>query len=817
MDNQQLEHLLRKIDELVTSQGKMSGTMAGLTSNARKASSSTVDTDYAASFMKSAKGLSVLEGAADDLAVTFSKASGTLLGVMTGDLKNLQGAIQSSIRGISNALGFGGMGGVLASSFGGLTDIAGSMVSNFQTLSDSGKDFSGGIMNMATAAFESGKTISEYTEYMHKNSLTAAAMADKNGGLGALASKVRNAGIQFGEFGYSISQLDDLTAQYAERRRATGSMEQLDNLNVHTRVLDLARDTNALSKAFGVSREQLTKDTTNAIKGNPFLVGNTNKGIETLMTGIMAGGPMGAALAKLASMGSEFGMLSDEYRDLVSTGPMGQKLGDMVIRSSDYAAANPKDAYMESIRLNNEKVKMANNKEEMHNLKYLALTNKAAADLLSELGQAHYIDPIKAKRDHDSNERIDAITLALESAGVSWSNTIASFSLGATSGLKKLFDNFQDPKFSEPLKNLMGPGGPITKFGERFGAWVGELFNADRITQVTNWINGLFDPEGIKKANTFIDGLFNGKDYEDAKQFIIDEIKSMIGKETVAEIKAIIDNVSIITGIISSALTELSKVLSSMGITVGNITEGLLATWVAFKVAAVGKGLWDFGSKIAGAGAAVLGLGGKAAAGAGVAGAGAVAEGAAAAGAAGAAKMAGIAIPVIGDVLQGYLAYHESGDWKRGVTTGIGSLGGRAAIGLGTGGLGELAGSFAGAELAKHGYDAVYGAPNATPNVPGQATSTVTSDHPATASLLGNLAQTTQDALSPALGAMADSISGDAESTNDKQTDALVKQLEAIKKIIVVQTEVMAGLINDLSGTIKIGNDSLSTISKRGN
>lgn len=809
MDNQQLEHLLHKIDDLVSSHSKMSSAMQGLTSNARKDSSGGGTGNYADNFEKMAKSVSKAQGAVDSFGTSVLGATGNILSVMTGDLKNLQGGIQSTIRGFGTLLGVGGVGGVMATAFGGITDLAGSMVTNFQTLSDSGKTFSGGLMDMATAAFESGKTISEYTEYMHKNSLVAAAMADgKNGGLGALASKVRNAGIQFGEFGYSISELDSLTAQYAERRRATGSMEQLDNLSVHNRVIDLARDTTALSKAFGVSRDQLTQDTTNAIKGNPFLVGSSNKGIETLMTGIMASGPMGASLAKLAAAGQEFGKLSDEYRDLVSTGPVGQRVGDMTIQSSVKAERDPKNAYMESIKLNNAINDLSKNEAEMHNLKMLAINkNKAAADLLTYIGQTHHIDEAKARLEHDHSERIDELTRVLESAGVSWSNTIASFSLGATTGFKTLFDNFKDPKYKEAVANLMGPGGPITKFGERFGVWAGEFFNQDRIDRVTAWINGLFDPASIKKANEFIEGIFNGQALTDAENWIRDQLIAIFGPDKVA----MVTNAMVSLGQIGGAADKVSNAFTFLKDNIWLISAAIVGGLAMLK-GALGGAAWVAG-KAGSAAATGLGLGGKAA----VEGGSAVATGVS-----GAAKTLGKrAIPGLGDALLGWENYQENGDILRALAVGAGSIGGRilgGAAGSLAGPVGTVAGEIGGSLAGYYAVDSLYGPSKTKPKADGaQATPTVNLDHPATATLLGNLSQTTQDALSPAMSAMADSLSSTTEMTNDKQTDALLRQLDSIRKVVVVQTEVMAAILNDLTGTVKLGNDSLDTIKKRPN
>jgi hypothetical protein len=177
--------------------------------------------------------------------------------------KNSDQAAQSFLD-LSKKLFGGTVGGLL---IGGFTNYTIGLGKTYQEMSEAGTRFSDSLFGMAKAALETGTTLEEAARINKRNSVVAAALNGSGngpkGGLVGLAATVRRSAEEFGSFGYTVAQLDDLVGDYAETLRQQGHAEQMSRADASDSFMKVAATADVLASQFGKSRKEIM-DTANA-------------------------------------------------------------------------------------------------------------------------------------------------------------------------------------------------------------------------------------------------------------------------------------------------------------------------------------------------------------------------------------------------------------------------------------------------------------------------------------------------------------------------------------------------------------------------
>jgi hypothetical protein len=187
----------------------------------------------------------------------------------------LSGDIRRSLRGFSGATdGLAKNFGLLGKVLGGFTVVAGiayqafdtvtDMTKSFRTLSDVGQTFGGSMFAMAEAAGNANLSMEEFADFMSKNSRVVSIMGTKS--FSDMGNQVRQNIKEFGMFGLTTSEVNDVVGDYAETLRLMGSLQSFTTSQAANATKDLIQETSALSYLTGKSRKEILKDTNQAMQ-----------------------------------------------------------------------------------------------------------------------------------------------------------------------------------------------------------------------------------------------------------------------------------------------------------------------------------------------------------------------------------------------------------------------------------------------------------------------------------------------------------------------------------------------------------------------
>jgi hypothetical protein len=187
----------------------------------------------------------------------------------------LSGDIRRSLRGFSGATdGLAKNFGLLGKVLGGFTVVAGiayqafdtvtDMTKSFRTLSDVGQTFGGSMFAMAEAAGAANLSMEEFADFMTKNSRVVASIGTKS--FSDMGNQVRQNIKEFGMFGLTTSEVNDVVGDYAETLRLMGSLQSFTTSQAANATKDLIQETSALSYLTGKSRKEILKDTNQAMQ-----------------------------------------------------------------------------------------------------------------------------------------------------------------------------------------------------------------------------------------------------------------------------------------------------------------------------------------------------------------------------------------------------------------------------------------------------------------------------------------------------------------------------------------------------------------------
>lgn len=137
----------------------------------------------------------------------------------------------------------------------------------YQSLTEVGQTFSGSMFEMARQAGAAGLSLSDFAKVISTAS-NAAAVLGRNGqgGLPMLALEVRKNIREFGNYGYSLEQVLELTGEYAETLRLQGQLDDSQRAQAGRSITALAEDIATFSIVTGKSRREIAQASQAALR-----------------------------------------------------------------------------------------------------------------------------------------------------------------------------------------------------------------------------------------------------------------------------------------------------------------------------------------------------------------------------------------------------------------------------------------------------------------------------------------------------------------------------------------------------------------------
>jgi len=205
----------------------------------------------------------------DGKITNFTNSSINSFKILTGSADQFTNAVNNLTTGLLKNIPL--IGGAFALAYNDTVGYIGKLVDNYKQLSDVGQGYGQSLLDIAANAAQAGLSMNEYTNLIRKNSITVASMKGGSTEFANLAKNVRKTAIQFGDYGYTVDQLNDLTGEYTNRMRMYAQLNSLNSIDAVKSINDLAKETTLLSSVFGKSREEITKTTTKAMQNTQYI------------------------------------------------------------------------------------------------------------------------------------------------------------------------------------------------------------------------------------------------------------------------------------------------------------------------------------------------------------------------------------------------------------------------------------------------------------------------------------------------------------------------------------------------------------------
>lgn len=173
------------------------------------------------------------------------------------------GMLDGSSRGMARSMveatkSFAGM-AIIGSMLENMVEAGEHWVSHYREMTDVGQTFNGSMIDMARAAAQAGLPLHDFAAYVKKNSVLMASFGVRD--VTQFAKQVRTMSRHAGNYGFTVDQMNDLSATWLDMQRVQGNRSAAANTaNVYA-VDMLARRMSGLSEAFGISREEILKNT----------------------------------------------------------------------------------------------------------------------------------------------------------------------------------------------------------------------------------------------------------------------------------------------------------------------------------------------------------------------------------------------------------------------------------------------------------------------------------------------------------------------------------------------------------------------------
>ncbi len=145
-----------------------------------------------------------------------------------------------------------------------LMSFGGNLTKNYREVADAGQLFQGSMMNMAQAASDAGLPMGEFAAMVKKNTKLMAVFGVK--GVADMAKRVREVTAQQGMYGYSVEGINEVTLSYLDIQRQFNVKVDRNNSQHLRNINNLAKTTTSLAAAFGTTREEILKNTADAMR-----------------------------------------------------------------------------------------------------------------------------------------------------------------------------------------------------------------------------------------------------------------------------------------------------------------------------------------------------------------------------------------------------------------------------------------------------------------------------------------------------------------------------------------------------------------------
>ena len=181
-----------------------------------------------------------------------------------GNTRALEESFQQMVGWAGRLVGLGVLAGAVDDLVSGIKHT----VTTYQKLSDIGQNFGGSMLVMQQQAGAAGLTLEEFSRTLTRNSKVAAVFANSQNlgatSLGQFERSMRDSIKQFGYYGMSLSEVSDMSADYAENLRITGLLARSNKTEEQGNFADLMTNVTALADVTGKSREEIMKGMTEA-------------------------------------------------------------------------------------------------------------------------------------------------------------------------------------------------------------------------------------------------------------------------------------------------------------------------------------------------------------------------------------------------------------------------------------------------------------------------------------------------------------------------------------------------------------------------
>lgn len=303
-----------------------------------------------------------------------------------------------------------------------LTEYASNLIRTYQDLASAGSSFADGLIGMSSAAAAGGMTLDEFARAAREN---AVALAQFKGGatqFAQLTKNVREVTSEFGNYGYTISGLNDLAGAYLETQRLQGHLGNLDTQRARDQLVRLAETTSALSIAMGKSREELTRQAQEALRYTTFATAMQDtsameresfQNVATLLAAQPGeiGGMLSKFFAETVGVDGQANLTQTAQSIFNQVAP-----GVTMLMADLVTAAREADTIEEQVRLQNEFIEAARAEiaPQIDTLRIMAeLGDQAARQTLDFYNQTQKLDVDKYRTSLELAQQQEQLTNAL--------------------------------------------------------------------------------------------------------------------------------------------------------------------------------------------------------------------------------------------------------------------------------------------------------------------------------------------------------------------------------------------------------------------
>jgi uncharacterized protein YpuA (DUF1002 family) len=343
----------------------------------------------------------------------------------------------------------------------GVMKYSNDLINVYEGLSSAGIRVEGGLLGMSSAAAASGLTLEEFARTARENSLVMARIPGGTEAFTRMTKSVRQVASEFGNYGFTVAGLNDLTGAYLETQRLQGHLGVMDTERARNQIINLAKNTSSLSIAMGKSRDELNKQSQDAQRIATFaaqqrMIGTEESGKQyNDMLAILASQP-----GEIGGMLSQFlGQTAGEISGQAAMTQVGQSFNQwapgittaMTMLNQQLLSTN---SFEERIDLGNDFIERAQAEIKQNYAAILVAANRgdaAAQQMLDFYINAQKVDKAKAMQDNEIEQLTKVLLKSKTDIGIIMGD-IRLFFLRRLVELVKVFEEFRTTEEFEGIK-----------------------------------------------------------------------------------------------------------------------------------------------------------------------------------------------------------------------------------------------------------------------------------------------------------------------------------------------------------------------------